>query len=356
MGFKSIFFFVITLLTIGTLAITSIETMAESRFEDPLYNFLGVTLRITAGVIAFLIFSIVDHRIHKDDKVVKFYYFATISALALVILLPSEGSRRWIRLAGFSIQPSEFAKLFVILYLSKYVSDIGEEIKDFLKGVVKPFLFLSPILALIFLEPDFSTTILLISLIILILYNSGARSIHIFTLFLIFVSLAITAYLSGFLKPYQMARISTFIRGKISEQTLMALESLKSGGIIGKGVGLGSLKAIVPVVESDFILAAIGEELGYVGIAIVLLSYFGLVRTLIRLSERFVEDTFSRTFMAGYAYLIMLQVMVNLGVNAGLLPVTGIPLPFVSRGGSALLSLMAGLGVMTNMVYGSEEG
>ncbi len=286
---KSVFFFVIVLLTVSTITLVSIGSLSEGPKTDPWKGFLDVSIRLVASFVVFLTFSNLDYRIHKNPKVVLAYGLVLLSALVVVLILPSPTSvKRWIRLGGLSIQPSEFVKMFVVIFLAYYIEKTGDGMKRFTKGIVIPLGVLSVFFLLVLVEPDMSTTVVLILLSILMLYAGGARTSHVLLVLVAIVVLGLALFQAGKMRGYQLERLQMFLRGEMSEQTLMALESIKSGGWLGKGAGMGDVKLLVPAVESDFILAMVGEELGYIGIIIVLIAYLGLTYSLIAIAESFV--------------------------------------------------------------------
>ena len=354
MEYKSILLFVLIILLIGTITMMSVEMIDVIKGSgDPRRAIISVTEKLLISFAFFLIASATDYRIHGKREMIWLYYTISVSLLVSTFFFPAR-AHRWIRLGGFSFQPSELVKIFVIVFLSSYISRC-EKIQSFWHGILKPLLILSPIYALVALEPDLSTTVILIVLSVLILYTAGAKFSHVLILVGAFLFLGFLAFKLNLLKSYQLARLSSFLKGRISEQVLAALSSARSGGVLGKGINLGELKMTVPVVESDFVMAAIGEELGLFGIAVVLLSYLGLVYSLIRAALKIVEDSFGKYVIIGYAYLIMIQVMVNVGVSSGILPITGVTLPFISSGGSSLMSFMIGLGIVVNIVWGGRK-
>ncbi len=354
MDHKAILLFVLIILVIGTVTMTSVEMIDVIKGSgDPRGAVISVTEKLLISFAFFLMASAMDYRIHGRKEVIWLYYSISAALLLSTFLFPAR-AHRWIRLDGFSFQPSELVKIFIIVFLSSYVSSC-EKVQSFWHGILKPLLILSPLYALVVLEPDLSTTVILIVLSVLILYTAGAKLSHVLILVGVFLFLGLLAFKLNFLKSYQLARLSSFLKGKVSEQVLAALSSARSGGVLGKGINLGELKMTVPVVESDFVMAAIGEELGIFGIAVVLLSYLGLVYSLIRTATKVVEDNFGKYILIGYAYLIMIQVMVNVGVSSGILPITGVTLPFISSGGSSLMSFMIGLGIVVNVVWGGRK-
>lgn len=231
--------------------------------------------------------------------------------------------------------------------------------KRLFRGFLKPLLLVSPFLFLILVEPDFSTFVLLLLTVLLTLYVAETRGVYVLTFFLIGVISFIYMYrmgiLDNILRSYQMQRIVSYLKGNVSEQVMRAVEAIRSGGAVGKGLVLGEEKLFVPVVTSDFILAIVGEELGYIGLGVVLFSFYGLIHSLVKVVSRMQPMLSVKTFISGFAILIMLQVMVNVGVISGIFPVTGVTLPLVSYGGSSLLATMIGFGIVGNMILESER-
>ncbi len=355
MEHKAIILFVMVILVIGTLSMASVEMIDVIKGSGhPRDALMDITSKLLIALIFFIASSSIYYKVHEDRNVLMMYY--TIAVALLVSTFFFRGTaHRWIRFERISFQPSELVKILVIVLLASYSSRC-EKMSHFWDGLIKPLLMVSPLIALIAVEPDLSTAILIALLSLLILYTAGAKFTHVVLLVGAFVVLGYFAYkYQFFLKGYQLKRLLSFFRGKMSEQVLLAMESARSGGILGKGVNLGEIKMVVPVVESDFVLAVVGEELGYIGIIVILLSYLGLSYSLVKSAEKVVKDSFGKLFILGYAYLIMLQVMVNVGVSTGILPITGITLPFVSKGGSSLLAFMIGLGIVMNIVFGKGQ-
>lgn len=355
MEYRAVILFVIIILVIGTLSMISVEMIGVIKgYGNPSEAVMDITMKFLISLIFFIVASSIHYKVHQDKVVLTGYYILTLALLGSTFFFRGS-AHRWIRIMGFSLQPSELSKILVILIVAKYVSNC-EKMNSFWYGLLKPLLIVSPIAIMIALEPDLSTSLLVFTLVVLMLYTAGARFSHVAALVGSILVVGYLAYKYQFLlKGYQMQRLLSFFKGKMSEQVLLAIEGAKSGGLFGKGINLGEIKMIVPVVESDFVMAVIGEELGYIGIVVILFSYLGLVYSLIKSAVKIVEDNFGKVFVIGYAYLIMLQVMVNVGVSTGILPITGITLPFVSKGGSSLLAFMTGLGVVTNIVFNKES-
>jgi len=358
LDYRSIAFFVIILLALGTLAVVSVEFLSDYKTigAEKGSLFLNHIVKLVVGMLVLAFFSSLDYKIHFSRNVISVYYFLSILGLVLALVTGSPvGARRWIKIGGITVQPSEFVKVIMIIFLSYYVSKYSDKMKNILYGLILPIAYLLPLYFLVALEPDMSTFLIMFFVTLLILYTSGTRGIYVFSFIVLSILTLLLLYKYGFLRSYQIQRIEGFLKGEVSEQVLMAIEAAKSGGIFGKGLNLGELKILVPVSTSDFVIAVIGEELGYFGIAAVFFSYYGLVSALIKSAQKFASNIIIRTFITGYGILIMVQAMVNLGVTAGLLPVTGVTLPFVSHGGSSLTAFMIGLGIVMSMILRSEE-
>ncbi|MEJ5229038.1 FtsW/RodA/SpoVE family cell cycle protein [Pseudothermotoga sp. U03pept] len=345
------------LISVGIILIASVDIGAQMNiFGNLARNLLySHILRLAIGTFLMAAAMLVDYRIHM--KLAQFYYFTVIGLLLIPLFFPEiNGSKRWINLPGFSIQPSEIAKIALLLCLSAYIAQNREHMREFYRGFFKPLLMSLPILGLILIEPDLSTSLILFLVVILMLYSHGTRAIYIsMTLILLFI-LFFSALKTGlFLKDYQLWRLRTFLEGNFPDQVSKAVQALREGGLAGKGVGLGEVKLAIPAVVSDFILAAMGEEFGMIGIIVIVVLFFILIAVLLKLTQR-LEDAFATSYIVGFSFLIMLQVLVNLGVVTGTLPVTGVTLPFISYGGTSIITMLLGLGVVINMVtHGSDE-
>jgi len=344
------------LIAVGLVVISSLEVSAQMNLYGGVAReiFRSHVVKLSVGFVFMTITCFVDYRYH--EKYAWFYY-----ALAIILLLvpytfpPVGGARRWIFLPGFSFQPSEFAKFATIVCFAAYIKKRKDRMKSFMEGFLKPLLLLLPILGLIVFEPDLSSSLIVLLVVLLMLYSHGSKLLYLLSTFGSLVFLFFLAQKFGILlKGYQLSRLKAFFAGDLPEQVVQAVQAFREGGFLGKGIGLGDVKLSVPAVITDFVFAAIGEELGLIGILGVVLLFFLLVWTMLKLIESS-DDTFVTAFISGLALLIMVQVLVNLGVVSGMLPVTGVTLPFVSYGGSSLAMMMASLGVVINMATGGSE-
>jgi len=360
---KSLVFFVIVLLCVGFISLSSFEIVQDyvKPVSDSTHVVLNHLMKLAVAIAFFVVFLYTDHRLLFSKQIIVGGYVLSLVLLTVVLFLPSgeRGAHRWIDLGSFSFQPSELVKIYILLFLAWYVEKNSLFMKKFFRGFLKPILLVSPPLFLVLIEPDFSTFVLLVFMVILTLYAAETRGIYVLSFFLVIIFLFISMYKTGvlehFLKNYQMERLISYLRGNVSEQVVEAVNAIRNGGTLGKGLVLGEEKLFVPVVTSDFVLAIVGEELGFIGLGVVLFSFYGLVHSLVKVATKMHTVPSVRTFISGFAILIMLQVMTNVGVISGILPVTGVTLPLVSYGGSSLLSIMIGFGIVGNMILESER-
>lgn len=208
--------------------------------------------------------------------------------------------------------------------------------------------------ALVILQPNLSTAALVLIVSMLTLYYGGARFLYLLPTAVAGIVVFMIASAFGYLHSYQIGRLSHFFSGNLAPQVDIALKALKNSGITGAGLLGGFMKVYVPEAESDFVLAVIGEDFGFFGILIILIIYLFLAYALMKVSS-FIERLSLRVFTWSYVTLILLHLTINLGVFAGMLPVTGVPLPFISTGGSSMIALLAGFGVIISGVFYKEE-
>ncbi len=317
-----------------------LEKQAEALFSKQL-------VAIGIGFVGLAIVLVIDHRRWNRSVWIGLVWFATLTLLGLVLVLGREvnGARRWL----YGFQPSEVAKLSLILGLSWYCARFRNQLRLFRFGVLFPGLMVLPLLGLIFVEPDRGTTLLLAGMTGLLLLVAGARWQHV-----VGVGLIAGACLGTQLAfdPLVRARVHAWHRPEEHRSTKayqnrLALLALGEGGLLGKGPGAGTLMRTVPEQHTDFILSVIGEELGLVGTWLVVAAFATILFCGTAIARRAGEsgDAFGMLLATGVTLLITLQAWLNIAVVTKLLPNKGIVLPFVSRGGSnvIVMLLLAGL-------------
>lgn len=310
---------------------------------------------ILIGFTVFFIFSFIDFRFLKRTDILVFIYLLnSLILLSLFILgYVSHGAKSWFDFGYFSFQPVDMMKLILVLILAKYFSRRHVEIRDIKHIFISGFYALIPLI-LVLLQPDFGSAMIIFFIWLGMILVSGISKTH---LFLVFTSsLVIFASLWFFVfAPYQKARIVNFINplADIHGTGYNAFQStiaVGSGGITGKGLGFGTQSRLkfLPQPQSDFVFAAYAEEWGLVGSLLILFLY-GAIIWRILYSATLGAYNFEILFGMGIAIFFMSHILINIGMNLGLMPITGIPLPFMSYGGSHLLVEFAGLGILMSM-------
>lgn len=303
----------------------------------------------------FFIFSFIDFRFLKRTGVLVFLFLlASFLLLTLMVLGNiSHGAKSWFNFGLFFFQPVDVMKLVLVLVLAKYFSRRHVEIK-YVKHIFISLLYTFIPLVLILLQPDFGSAMIIFFIWLFMVLVSGISKVHLFAVFA--TGLAVFAILWIFLfAPYQKARIYNFINPmadihKTGYNVFQSTIAIGSGQFMGKGLGFGTQSRLkfLPVPQSDFVFAAYAEEWGFIGSFLILLLY-SLVIWRILYFASLGASNFEILFGMGIAIFFMSHIVINIGMNLGLLPVTGIPLPFMSYGGSHLLTEFAGLGILMGM-------
>ena len=277
-----------------------------------------------------------------------------VGGLVLVLIpgfgMEVNGARRWLGAGSFQLQPSEIAKLALILYAASFLAARPERARSL--GGMRPLLIVGAVLAgLVVIEPDLGTTIVICLALGAVLAAGGMKLRHLAT---IAGSLAVLALLFSLAEPYRRERLTTFLdpwadSGGAGFQSVQAMIAIGSGGLFGVGLGESVQKLFyLPEAHTDMILAVIGEEIGFVGIFFVLLFY-GMIAYAGLQAARKAKDFYAKLLAAGITSLILSQAVVNFFAVLGLLPLTGVPLPFISYGNSSLIVLLAAMGLLCNV-------
>ena len=344
----------VVLLSIGVVMVYSASAiMAADRFHDP-YLFLKKQLFwALLGSFCLLTVLRVDYR-----RLERLQWPILIAAGVLLVLVlvppfaqPINGTRRWFRLGPVSFQPAELAKLALVIYLAAYLARRHDGLASFSRGLLPPLGIAGGLALLVLLQPDLGSCLTLIIVTFGLLFLAGARTRHLGLL--VALALPVLVFVVR-LAPYRLRRITTFVdpwadpRGG-GFQIIQSWLALGSGGLFGRGIGESKQKLFyLPESHTDFIFAVIGEELGFLGAVALLALFVVLIWRGLRIGLR-APDPFGGYLALGITVLIATQTLVNLGVVTGLLPTKGLPLPFISFGGSALLVTMLSTGVLLNI-------
>ncbi|MCD1261616.1 stage V sporulation protein E [Paenibacillus athensensis] len=342
------------LLTIGVIMVYSASAvLAFHEFGDSLYYLKRQLLFAALGIVAMFFMMNVDYTVWKKHaRIGLFICFG----LLVIVLIPGigvvrGGARSWLGIGSFGIQPSEFMKIGMILFLAKMLSEQQSKITLFTSGLLPPLGIMGLAFGMIMLQPDLGTGVVLVGASLLIIYTSGARLLHLSYLGMVglagFVGLIIAA-------PYRLQRITAFLDPwkdplGAGYQAIQSLYAIGPGGLVGLGLGMSRQKySYLPEPQTDFIFSIIAEELGFIGGALVLLLFTILVWRGMRVAIT-APDTFGSLIAVGIIGMIAVQVIINIGVVIGMFPVTGITLPLISAGGSSLTLMLTSIGLLLNI-------
>jgi len=342
---------------IGLLAIySSTRASLISLGADPMIYVKKQIAALVLGILLLLIIAAFDYRFFKVYA--GFIYAATVLMLVMVripgIGSSANGAQRWFQFGGFQLTPSEFAKIALVLMLAAMLSELRTPepmMPDLIRicGVAIVPMFL------VFIQPDIGTTIVLAAIVVGVLVVAGTRTRHLLALALTAIVMIALAFQLHVIRDYQLARLTGFLDPQNSADTTaynrqQAEIAVGAGGIFGRGYLAGTQTNLnyVPEQHTDFIFTVVGEEFGFVGAAFVLALFAILIWRAIRISY-LSKDPFGTYVAAGVAAMFAIQMFVNVGMVIGIMPITGIPLPFVSYGGTATLANFIGVGLLLNV-------
>jgi cell division protein FtsW len=351
----------VALLGLGLIMILSASSVAAFTAYGSSYKFFFRQLMWAGiGVVAFIVMSRLDY---KRLKGTGYLLYAIAAGLLVAVLIPGVGitiggSSRWIGLGPLTFQPSELAKLALILFAADVFSRKQESLLDDPWHTVLPMVpALGGLGLLVMMQPDLGTTLLLGSIGLSMLFIAGAPLRYVAPLGLLGMGLAVAGSMTA---DYRRARVFAFLDPwadplNTGYQTIQSLIALGSGGWFGVGLGASRQKwSYIPNAHTDFIFAILGEEMGLFGTLVVIGMFAFLAYLGLRVARR-APDRFGMLVAAGITVWITVQAMVNIGAVTSLLPITGVPLPLVSFGGSSLVILLAACGILTNIARQGEE-
>ncbi|GBG56240.1 stage V sporulation protein E [Sporomusaceae bacterium FL31] len=349
-----IFFAVIALLGIGVVMVYSSSAVsAYVNFDDSYYFLKRQIIWASLGLLAMVLTMNVDYHVWR--KLAKPVMLVTLILLVLV-LVPGlgkvvNGARRWLGFGSLYLQPSEIAKLSMVLFTSTSLAKHQERISSFLRGIVPQLLMLLVVFALILKEPDLGTALSIAGTVFVLLFVSGAKMKHLGSLGALGVVGIIAAVLY---EPYRMKRLLAFSDPwadplDTGYHIIQSLYAIGSGGLFGVGLGRSREKFLyLPEPHTDFIFAILGEELGLIGTLTVIVLFFLFAWRGLKVAIS-APDIYGSVLATGLTTMIMVQALMNIAVVTASMPVTGIPLPFLSFGGSALIFTLAGVGILLNI-------
>ena len=349
----------LSVLALGIVGLVTIysathASLVAQRIDPGFYLKKQLTF-VTLGVVVILVAASFDYRFVKVYAGIIY-----VASLALLVLVRTplgttiRGSQRWFQLFGFQLAPSELAKLALVAMLAAFLSQLRSSDLS-LQALYRATAIAAVPGLLVFLQPDLGTSIVLVAILVGILVVAGARARHLGVLALTAIVLIFGALQLGLVKDYQIARLTAFFDPQNDPQRsdynrTQAEIAIGSGGLLGRGYLKGTQTNLdfVPEQHTDFIFTVIGEEFGFVGAIFVLMLFALLIWRAVRIAL-LAKDPFGTYLASGIASMLAIQVFVNVGMTLGIMPITGIPLPFVSYGGSSFLTNCAAVGLLLNV-------
>lgn len=349
----TLFFLMLVLLVVGLIFVYSASFYSAGlTYLDKFFFFKKQLFGIVVGFVLYLFFSFFDY--HRLEKLKYFLLLLSFVLLGLVFVpgvgLTNYGATRWINLKFITFQPSEIAKFVFIVFSASVLSKQSEMVKSF-KGIIPVLLVGIIYCGLIILEPNMSITICMAALMVVMLFLGGAKLKHFLIMILPAVLIVVLLIIA---EPYRLRRLVAFVDPFASSkgegfQLVQSILGISLGGMFGCGIFNSRQKYLfLPFAESDFIFSIIAEETGFVGSFCVILLFVMLYLCIIKISKN-APDKFGCLLSSGIASLILIQVILNISVVSGLVPPTGLPLPFISAGSTSIMIFMAMLGVVQNV-------
>lgn len=341
---------VLFLVFIGVVMVFSASAIVSHEKFDTSYLFLIKQIIWTVmGVFLMLVLAKIDYnKLQKFSRPLMVFSF---SLLVLVLLIESGEIKRWLKFGMVNFQPSEMAKICLILYIADVLDRKGSKLQDFKKGLLPILAVAGIFLILIYAEPDLGTAVILGMVVLAMLFMGGVRLFHLLSLVLASIPLL---YFAVFHVGYRRERILTFINPwadaqRIGYQIVQALLALGSGGFFGKGLGASRAKLFfLPEPYTDFIFSIIGEELGFLGASLIIFLFVIIAWRGLHIATR-APNQFGNLLAAGITFSITFQAVLNISIVTACLPTKGITLPFLSYGGSSLVFSLAGVGILLNI-------
>lgn len=343
------------LLGIGVVIVYSASAvLAAQKFDgDSFFYAKRQLMWAILGIISMFVMMNYDY--HKLRKIAKPLLIICFIFLVAVVIpgigSVRGGSRAWLGIGSLGIQPSEFAKLGMIVFFAHWLSKNQDRMQEFKQGLLPPLAMVTAAVGLIMLEPDLGQSTVLMGTAIIMIFAAGARISHLLGL----ASLAIPAFVAlVVVAPYRLKRIFAFLDPwayplDAGYHIIQSLYAIGPGGLMGLGLGRSRQKFLyLPEPQTDFVFSILAEELGFIGGATVLLLFLLLVWRGLRTAIT-APDTFGSLLAVGITGMIAVQVIINIGVVTGSMPVTGITLPFISYGGSSLTLMLTGVGILLNI-------
>jgi len=349
---KILIILVVILIALGVIMVfTASGTYSVTRFNNLYLLFRQHFGKVIIAVIAMYIFSKIPYDKYRDYS--KWALLTMIFVLIFTFIFAPrvKGASRWINLGFIQFQPSEAAKVLLIIHIAFMLEKMGDELKDFRKGFIFPILWIGVISFLVFIQPNVSTSLIIAITSFSLLFVAGAKMKHLFGIIapsVFVVSIAVMLF------KHSRDRVISFIEylingGRLNDQVTQAKIALGSGGLFGVGLGHSRQSDLfLPESYGDFIFSILGEETGFIGVLAILIVYLILFVTCLVIAKK-AQDKFGQLLVLGLAFNIIVSVFINAAVVTGLIPTTGITLPFISFGGTSIILFAVSIGIIVNV-------
>ena len=352
---STLFITVLMLCGLGIIMVLSASShLGEISYGSPYFFFKRQIIWVIAGIAVMLFLSRLDYKVYKNLYILIFIGAIGLLALVLVPGIGSgeiRGAKRWINLGFMDFQPSEFAKLATIIFLSASLSNNYKKLSKFWTGLVPYFIIVGIVCGLLYLEPHYSSMVIIVGISCVLLFAAGAKIWHFLVCLIPIVPAAIALII---IEPYRVSRIFGYLKpfedvsGK-GWQIVQSLYAIGTGGIFGLGLGQSKQKYLyLPDAHNDFILSIWAEEMGLIGMILIVILFAIFIWRGIRIATK-APDLFSGLLATGITMLVAIQVILNIAIVTNCLPVTGMPVPFLSYGGTSMLFFMASVGILLNI-------
>ena len=348
----TLFFLTLILILIGLIVVlTASSSVSAIKYSDSFYLFKLHLYKVIWAIPALLIAAVIPYEFYKYLS--KYLIIGIVITLILTLFFAVEkkGAGRWLSIFGFQFQPTDAAKLFLIIHLSYLLDKKDEYLNEFSRGYLPLLVWILIVAGLIFVQPNVSNAILIIITSLILIFVGGASIKHVSATALVFLS---TALAFAMMFSHAKERIESYIEamlsgGYVNIQVKQAIVSLGSGGIMGVGVGNSRQNNLfLPEAYGDFIFGILGEQFGFIGTLTVLVIYIILIFTGVLIAKKTV-DKFGQLLAFGIITQIGFYALINIIVTVGLLPTTGLPLPFISYGGTSIIFNSIGIGIIINI-------
>jgi|SRR5690554_972594 len=353
----TVFFESVAFILFGLILVMSASSSySEFKFDSAYHLFNSHLFKVLLGLGLMIVFCFIPYELYKGVSKTTAIGIVLILFLTLIFAPEYKGAGRWINLGFISFQPADAAKLILIIHLASLIESKKQFISDFKKGFVYLFTWVVVICGLILLQPNISNALLLAFISIVLLYIGGAKFTHILASSFACV---FAGGLGAMIFPHSRGRILSFFNslsngGDINIQVKQALLGFGSGGLFGVGIGHSRQSNLfLPEAYGDFIFAVMGEELGFIGAVTVLSAYLVLFVAGVIIAKK-TADRFGQLLAFGISFSIIIYAFINVAVSTGLFPTTGLPLPFISYGGTSLIFMSISVGILINIAISNS--